>query len=77
LIVTKLFSPTVAEGKTVILFAYNQGILDKYNALKKFKKEAEEEGRLAEVEDEIAWRFGHLLSYEDEKIEELISAQKN
>jgi hypothetical protein len=55
LLVTRLFSPRVAEGKTVILFAYNQDILDEYMALKEFKRKAVEEGRLEEVEEEIAW----------------------
>jgi hypothetical protein len=72
LLVTRLFSPTVAEGKTVILFAYNQKILNEYMALKEFKRKAVEEGRLEEVEEEIAWRFGRLLSYTDETIERLL-----
>lgn len=72
LLVTRLFSPTVAEGKTVILFAYNQDVLDEYRALKEFKRKAVEEGKLEEVEEEIAWRFGHLLSYTDETIDRLL-----
>jgi hypothetical protein len=78
LLVTRLFSPSVAEGKTVILFAYNQDILDEYMALKEFKRNAVEEGKLEEVEEEIAWRFGRLLSYTDETIERLLreSAQE-
>jgi hypothetical protein len=73
LLVTRLFSPTVAEGKTVILFAYNQDVLDEYMALKEFKRKAVEEGRLEEVEEEIAWRFGRLLSYSYETIQRLLA----
>jgi len=72
LLVTRLFSPTIAEGKTVILFAYNQDILDEYMALKEFKRKAVEDGKLEEVEEEIAWRFGRLLSYMDETIDRLL-----
>lgn len=76
LIVTKLFSPTIAEGKTVILFAYNQDVLDEYFAIKEFRKKAMAEGQLAEVEEEIAWRFGRLLSYTDETITRLLNENK-
>lgn len=72
LLVTSLFSPSLAEGKTVILFAYNQDILDDYMALKEFETKAAEEGRLEEVQEEIAWRFGRLLSYTDESIQRLL-----
>lgn len=77
LLVTKLFSPTIAKGKTVILFAYKQDVLDKYHTLKEMRKKAENEGRLAEVEDEIAWQFGRLLSYTDETIQRLLSEDKS
>ncbi len=76
LLVTKLFSPTIAQGKTVILFAYNQEVLDEYFAIKAFRAKASEEGRLEDVEEEIAWRFGRLLSYTDDTIKRLLSAEK-
>jgi hypothetical protein len=76
LLVTKLFSPTIAHGKTVILFAYNQNVLDEYFAIKELRNKAMAEGRLAEVEEEIAWRFGRLLSYTDETITRLLSENK-
>jgi hypothetical protein len=76
LLVTKLFSPTIAQGKTVILFAYNQDVLDEYFAIKEFRKKAMAEDRIAEVEEEITWRFGRLLSYTDETIERLMSEEK-
>lgn len=76
LLVTELFSSTIALGKTVILFAYNQDVLDEYFALKELRKKAVKEGRLEETEKEIAWRFGRLLSYTDETIERLMSEEK-
>ena len=76
LLVTKLFSPTVAEGKIVILFAYNQDVMVEYFAIKEFRKKAIAEDRLAEVEEEIAWRFGRLLSYTDETITRLLGETK-
>ena len=76
LLVTKLFSPTVAEGKTVILFAYNQDVLDEYYAIKAYREKAIEEGCSEDVEEELAWRFGRLLSYTDETIERLLSTEK-
>lgn len=76
LLVTKLFSPTIAQGKTVILFAYNQDVLDEYFAIKSFREKAIEEGQLEDVEEEMAWRFGRLLSYTDETIERLLNAEK-
>jgi hypothetical protein len=76
LLVTQLFSPAIAQGKTVILFAYNQDVLDEYFAIKVFREKAIEEGRLGDVEEEIAWRFGRLLSYTDDTIKQLLMVEK-
>ena len=76
LLVTQLFSPTIAEGKTVILFAYNQDVLDEYFSLKAFREKAILEDRLKDSEEEIAWRFGRLLSYADDTIKRLLSAER-
>jgi len=73
---TKLFSPSLTDGKNVILFVQNQTVLEEYFALKKKKKDAIENGTLPDVEDEIAWKFGKLLSYSDEKIKELMVQEK-
>ena len=74
---TKLFSPSLTDGKIVILFVQNQAVLEEYFALKKEKKAAIENGNLQEIEENIAWKFGRLLSYSDEKITSLISAGSN
>ncbi len=76
LLVTPLFSPTIAQGKTVILFAYNQDVLDEYFAIKTFRNKAVAEGRLGDVQEELGWRFGRLLSYTDETIERLLNDKK-
>jgi len=76
LLVTPLFSASVAVGKTVILFAYNQDVLDEYFAIKAFREKAIAEGRLGDVEEELGRRFGHLLSYTDETIERLLNEEK-
>jgi hypothetical protein len=76
LLVTKLFSPTIAQGKTVILFAYNQDVLDEYLTIKVFREKAIAQGRLEDVEEELSWRFGRLLSYTDDTIERLMSEEK-
>ena len=69
---TQLFDTAITEGKSVIFIAQSQKILDEYFALKKFKQQAIEQGNLADVEDEIAWKFGRLLSYDDETIKRLL-----
>ena len=61
----------------VIFIAQNKKVLDDYFALKKLKQQAIDEGRLEEVEIEIAWTFGKLLSYSDEYISQLISEHTN
>jgi len=76
LLVTELFSPFIAQGKTVILFAYNQDVLDEYFSLKGLRENAVKEDRLEETEKEIAWRFGRLLSYTDDTIDRLLSEEK-
>jgi len=66
------FDTAITEGKSVIFVAQTQKILDEYFALKKFKQQAIEQVNLADVEDEIAWKFGRLLSYDDDTIKRLL-----
>lgn len=70
---TKLFDPDLTANKTVIFIAQNQNVLDQYFALKDLKKKAIADGRLAELEEKIAWEFGRLLSYSDDKIKKLLN----
>ena len=69
---TLLFDP-LDDDVIVIFIANNQDVLDEYQALKELKRQATAEGRLEEVEEEIAWKFGRLLSYDDETIKRLMS----
>lgn len=73
LLVSKLFPEDIAKDKTVILIAQNQGVLDEYTSLKAMKEESNRKGNPDEVEFEIARRWGKLLSYDDAKIEQLLS----
>lgn len=72
LLKSKLFPENIAEGKTVVLIANNQGVLDEYNELKKLKEESIAKGKPEEIEVDIARRFGKILSYDEHTIERLI-----
>jgi len=70
---TKLFNPEYTHGKHVIHMAAEQATIDEYKALKEFKRGHIEAGTLTEdVEREIAWKLGRLLSYSDEAITRLM-----
>ena len=70
LLVTDLFPADVAEGKHVLML-YRQPTLDKYFALKMEKAELIEMGEYAgKAREDIARRFGRLLSYPDAVIDE-------
>jgi hypothetical protein len=69
---TRLFDAAITGGKSVIFIAQNQKILDEYFELKNLKQQAIEQETLAEVEDAIAWKFGRLLSYDDDTIKRLL-----
>ena len=70
---TRLFNPEYTRGKRVIHIADGQGTLDEYMRLKELKRRSIEEGALTEeVELELAWGMGRLLSYSDEAIRGLM-----
>jgi hypothetical protein len=73
LLESKLFPRDIARGKTVVLIAHDQGVLDEYAALKRMREESDAKGNSEETELEIARRFGKLLSYDEEAIEGLIA----
>jgi hypothetical protein len=72
LLKSKLFPKDIAEGKTVIMIAQSEEVLDEYGKLKDMKRESAAKGYPEEMELVIARAFGHLLSYSEEKIEALI-----
>ncbi|HEX9915589.1 MAG TPA: hypothetical protein VGB32_11775 [Candidatus Bathyarchaeia archaeon] len=73
LLKTRLFPSDVAEGKTVFLIARDDEVLAEYARLKEMRRRSDEEGNPEHLELDLAWRFGRLLSYSDEKIVELLS----
>ena len=75
-LITKLFDPSLTEDKAVIFIAQNQSVLDEYFALKKLKEKAVNDGTIDKKEDELAWKFGKLLSYDDKTINRLLSESK-
>ena len=73
LLESKLFPRDIARGKTVVLIAHDQSILDEYSELKRLKEKSDSIGNPEEQELEIARRFGRLLSYDEAGIEGLIA----
>lgn len=73
LLVTPLFPADAAAGRTVILIASDQATIAAYQELVARRAAAEAAQRLAEVELELAWEFGRLLSYSDAAIRRLLA----
>lgn len=71
-LVTKLFNPGFTEAKLVILFALREDAFVEYDTLKEERKRSIAAGGPTELEDEIARRFGRLLSYSEPAIEDLL-----
>lgn len=72
-LVTDLFPVEVTEGKHVILI-YNDPVKDEYLALKERKQKLIDDGLYeGEARKDIARGMGRLLSYPDEKIEQMLS----
>ena len=70
---TRLFNPEYTRGKRVIHIVAEHGTIDEYRRLKEQKRRSQEEGPLTEeVEMELAWGLGRLLSYSDEAIKGLL-----
>ena len=71
-LVTDLFPMSATENKEVLII-YRGSTLNEYNELKARKAELVEAGNYAgEARREIAWAMGKLLSYPDEKIQQLL-----
>ena len=70
---TVLFDHEPIKGKTVIHIVAEQATVDEYLGLKEKKRRQGETGTLSEeVELEIAWDLGRLLSYDDDSIKRLL-----
>jgi catechol-2,3-dioxygenase len=73
LIVTDLFPPDVAKGKDVLLI-YKSQALEAYEQLKADQQELIQNNAYGKLErEEIARRFGRLLSYSPQKINRLLA----
>ena len=76
LIVTDLYPPDVAEGLDVLLI-YTGDTLEKYLSLKQEQAALQSVGRYdSDAREDIARRFGRLLSYPEPVIDRLIAAQR-
>lgn len=70
---TDLFPLSATQDKHVLI-VYRGSTLDEYLALKKRKNDLVAAGNYSAMErKEIAWALGKLLSYPDEKINQLLS----
>ena len=70
---TILFDHEPIRGKTVIHIVAKQATVDEYKGLKEKKRKHREAGTLSEeVELEVAWGLGRLLSYDDDSIKRLL-----
>ena len=70
LLITALFPADVAAGKYVILLAQNEQVLAAYQALKKLPADGALSPKSA---SDLAWAFGRLLSYSDDRIAAMIA----
>ncbi len=70
---TILFDHEPIKGKTVIHIVAKQATVDEYLGLKEKKRMHAEAGTLTDdVEHEVAWGLGRLLSYDDDSIKRLL-----
>lgn len=69
---TRLFNPAFTRDKHVLLFVADRATLDEYLALKELRARCLADGSLAAHEEDIARRFGRLLSYGDEAVGRLL-----
>ena len=70
---TILFDHEPIRGKTVIHIVAKQATVDEYLGLKEKKRKHAEAGTLTDdVEHEVAWGLGRLLSYDDDSIKRLL-----
>ena len=75
-LVTDLYPADVAAGKHVLLI-YTGDTLDQYLAIKADKAALQEAGEYSgEAREEIARRFGRLLSYPESVIDDLLAREK-
>ena len=72
LLTTDLFNASSHRGKWMILFYQDEEVLKEYLTLKQVKAESLRRREYATVRTAIAYRFGALLSYPQERIQKMI-----
>lgn len=73
LLVSDLFPISFSEGRCVILFYRDEQVIRSYLNLKRVKAEALRRKEYFTVRVAIAYQFGALLSYPQQRIEEMIA----
>ncbi len=73
ILVADLFPEEYVKNKTAFIVYKHDSVLEEYLALKKYKQGLVDAGRYdMAARQEIATKFGKLLSYTDERIEEYL-----
>ena len=71
-LLTDLFPLSMNRGKFNALFYQEDSAIQEYLSLKAEKAAAQREGRYGEVREDIARRYGRLLSYTEAGIQRLL-----
>ncbi|CCX38105.1 putative uncharacterized protein [Clostridium sp. CAG:1013] len=76
-LLTDLFPISMNKGKFNAIFYQEDVVLQEYLDLKAEKEQAQKEGTYTpEKRQDIAWRYGKLLSYTDEGIQRLLAGNQ-
>ena len=71
--ITDLFPVSMNKDRFNVIFYQDDAVLQEYLDLKEEKRQAQENGTYTpEKRLDIAWRYGKLLSYTDEGIQQLL-----
>lgn len=71
---TDLFPTSLNQGKFNVIFYQDKTVLREYLGLKAEKEKAIAAGNYADCREDIARRYGKLLSYTDEGIQRLLDS---
>ena len=71
---TDLFPLSLNQGKVNVIFYQDETVLQEYLGLKAEKEKAIAAGNYDDCREDIARRYGKLLSYTDEGIKRLLDA---
>ena len=74
---TDLFPLSLNWDKFNVIFYQDETVLREYLDLKAEKEKAVAAGNYANCREDIAWRYGKLLSYTDEGIQRLLDANSD